>query len=139
MKTLLLTFTTFLCTLTISRADAPKYQVIRIDSSAARDALRGPHPQSKVPTASIIGLLTQPSSNAILAKLDKRAKPIKAADAGFTISTATSNDSPKSIKVTVTQRGRSSVASVFEHQSLVVASPDERQPDGYRVYVLRLE
>ena len=139
MKTSLLILTVILCLVTVSPADTTKCQLIRIDSPAARDALRGPDFPRKLTAALAVGILTQSNSNELLRKLGSKAKPIKAADAGFTVSTATRDNPPETIELTFRYRGRSRVVSLFEHQSLVVAAPDDEARDRYSIYLFRLE
>ena len=139
MKTSLLTLTAFFCIVAVSPADAPKCQVIRIDSPAAREALRGRNFPTKLSSPVTIGILTKSGSNALLKKLDKDAKPIEAADTDFTVSTTAGDASPDSVRITFTYGGHSKVVSLFEHQSLVVATPDKRRSEGHSIYLLRLE
>ena len=142
-----------LCASITSRADAPKCQVIRLDSSAAellqvqtaaipdtaRQPLRAEYFPTKSLSPSVVTILTQSDAKALIAKLDKHAKPVTAAHEGFTTSTAASDAAPKAIELTFKHSGRSNVVSLFPHQAILVASPEKQSPDGFRLYLLRLE
>ena len=150
-KTVLSLLTLFAISLH-SHADAPSCQLLSLESSAAEllkvqetaipevtlRPLRAESFPVNLESPRIVTILTEPSTKAFIAKLGEQAKPLDAANEGFTISTAP-DDAPKSFTLTFTHGGRTTQVSLFARQSVLVAHPDRQRPDGFRLYLLGLQ
>ena len=133
-----------------AKAGSPKLQIIRLDCSAAellafqkdafpdvaRQTLRAEYFRSNPISPAFAAAYTPSGIKALMATLDKKAIPVTARDAGFTISAV---QNTQAVDLKITHDKHSAAVTVDHGNTVLIGVPDKQSPDGFHLYLIRTE